>query len=104
MARFDSHDDETNLRDLIDHIVTGALALVAIVLAVIVHLQAGETPPWLVLIAGTATGFYFRGRVNGQWNKSRMGEIELLMEDLRNTRAENRRLLELLTNVQKEVT
>ena len=62
--------------DTIDHMVTGGLAVISIVGAIIVQMQTGDVPEWLTVIAGAATGFYFRGRVNGQYNSSLMGKLE----------------------------
>lgn len=69
--------------DTIDHLVTGGLAVIAIIGAIVVQLQTGNVPEWLTVIAGAATGFYFRGRTNGQYNKSTMAKLEQLERRLR---------------------
>ena len=64
--------------DMIDHLVTGGLAVIAIVGAIVIQIQTGDVPEWLTVIAGASTGFYFRGRVNGQYNSSLMGRLQEL--------------------------
>lgn len=87
--------------DAIDHVVTGALALVAITVGAVIYLQTGQTPSWLVAIASLASGFYFRGRVNGQYNHSKMGQLERMADELRQAKETIDRLL-TLTRIEEE--
>lgn len=66
--------------DTLDHIVTAILALVLTGGMFVIQLNQGVVPEWAVAALGAVLGFYFRGRVNGQYNASKMGTLE---EELR---------------------
>ncbi len=62
--------------DTLDHVIAAALAAVIGIGMFILQLQQGSVPDWAIAALGTVLGFYFRGRVNGQYNRSQMSELE----------------------------
>lgn len=65
-----------NWNDTLDHIIAATLAVVLGVGMFILQLEQQNVPDWAVAALGTVLGFYFRGRVNGQYNSSKMSELQ----------------------------
>lgn len=77
-----------NWNDSLDHVVTAVLAIVLSSGLFVLQLLQGAVPEWAIGALGTVLGFYFRGRVNGQYNSSQMGEIERVRKDVEHKRDE----------------
>lgn len=69
-----------NWNDTLDHIITAMLAVIFSVGLFIIYLKDGTVPEWGGISLGTILGFYFRGRVNGQYNNSQITRMEQMQE------------------------